>query len=327
MEQARATFDQSAITALRENLLPLSAETTFVDPADTVIRRYLDFYQLPIPRGGLRLRAGVINLQQPEQSLAIASLCWTPKNPVGSVIVVHGYMDHMGLFNHLIEHLLECRLNVICFDLPGHGLSSGQPGFILDYADYVRVLNEVIDISQTMFDLPLQAIGQSMGGAILLKHLINFDQQEHYPFTRLNLLAPLLRPRGWGLNRLLYRFVRLFRDSSKRVFRPSSFDVEFLDFVKHGDPFQPRSVPMAWVAALDQWIKEFAHFRAGHQLACTQVNLIQGSGDKTLDWQDNLAQFKGQLPELQVQIIAGANHHLVNEIEPLRQEIFAALTL
>ena len=84
---------------------------------------------------------------------------------------------------------------------------------------------------------------------------------------------------------------------------------------------------MAWVAALDQWIKEFAHFRAGHQLACTQVNLIQGSGDKTLDWQDNLAHFKGQLPELQVQIIAGANHHLVNEIEPLRQEIFAALTL
>ena len=61
MEQARATFDQSAITALRENLLPLSAETTFVDPADTVIRRYLDFYQLPIPRGGLRLSAGAPN--------------------------------------------------------------------------------------------------------------------------------------------------------------------------------------------------------------------------------------------------------------------------
>ncbi|MDA8919536.1 alpha/beta hydrolase [Porticoccaceae bacterium] len=327
MGQSRDTFDQSKITALRENLPTFSAETALVDPADTTLGQYLDFYHLPIPRGDLHLRAGVINLHQAEQHQAIVSLCWMPKNPLGSVIVVHGYMDHMGLFNHLIEHLLERRLNVICFDLPGHGLSTGQPGFILDYADYVRALTGVIDISQTMFDLPLQAIGQSMGGAILLKHLINFGRKENYPFARLNLLAPLLRPRGWGVNRLLFRLVRLFSGSSKRVFRPSSFDVEFLDFVKNRDPFQPRRVPMAWVAALDQWIKEFCRFGADDQFTDTQINLIQGSGDKTLAWQDNLTQFKHQLPGLQVQIIAEANHHLVNEIEPLRREIFAALKL
>jgi alpha-beta hydrolase superfamily lysophospholipase len=250
-----------------------------------------------------------------------------PENPVGSVIVVHGYMDHTGLFNHLIEYLLQHRLNVICFDLPGHGLSTGQPGFILDYTDYVRALDGVIDVSQAMFDLPLQAVGQSMGGAVLLKHLINFSADKIYPFTRLNLLAPLLRPTGWGLNRWLFRLVRLFSSSSKRVFRPSSFDLDFLAFVKHSDPFQPRRVPMAWVAALDQWIREFGRFNADDQFIGKQINLIQGSGDKTLAWQTNLAQFKRQLPELQVQIIAGANHHLVNEIEPLRQEIFAALTL
>lgn len=327
MGPSRATFDQSAITALRENLPPLSAETAFVDPADTALRQYLDFYQLPIPRRGLNLRTGVINLQQTEQKQAIVSMCWMPENPVGSVIVVHGYMDHMGLFNHLIEHLLEHRLNVICFDLPGHGLSMGQPGFILDYAEYVGALNGVITISQAMFDLPLQAIGQSMGGAVLVKHLINFSSEESYPFTRLNLLAPLLRPRGWGLNRLLFRLVRLFSSSSKRVFRPSSFDLAFLDFVKNSDPFQPRTVPMAWVAALDKWIKEFSRFRADDQFIDTQINLIQGSGDKTLAWQDNLTQFKHRLPGLQVQIIAEANHHLVNEIEPLRREIFAALKL
>jgi alpha-beta hydrolase superfamily lysophospholipase len=327
MGQSRPAFDQPTITALREKLPPLSAETAFVDPTDTAIRQYLDFYQLPIPCGELRLRAGVINLQQTTQQQAIATLCWMPENPVGSVIVVHGYMDHTGLFNHLIEYLLQHRLNVICFDLPGHGLSTGQPGFILDYTDYVRALDGVIDVSQAMFDLPLQAVGQSMGGAVLLKHLINFSADKIYPFTRLNLLAPLLRPTGWGLNRWLFRLVRLFSSSSKRVFRPSSFDLDFLAFVKHSDPFQPRRVPMAWVAALDQWIREFGRFNADDQFIGKQINLIQGSGDKTLAWQTNLAQFKRQLPELQVQIIAGANHHLVNEIEPLRQEIFAALTL
>jgi alpha-beta hydrolase superfamily lysophospholipase len=326
MGQSRPAFDQSAISALRENLPSFCAETACVEEADACLRQYLDFYQLPIPQRNLRLRAGLIRVQHSEQQ-TIATLCWMPADPVGSVIVVHGYMDHMGLFNHLIQHLLTCRLNVICFDLPGHGLSMGQPGFILDYADYVSALNAVINASQALFKLPLQAIGQSMGGAVLLKHLINRAPEQPYPFTRINLLAPLLKPRGWGLNRLLFLLARHFRSSSRRVFRPSSFDREFLDFVKHRDPCQPRSVPLAWVGALDQWITEWKASNASTQTRDIPINLIQGSGDKTLAWQKNLEKFKEKLPQLQVQMIAEANHHLVNEIEPLRQEIFAALKL
>ena len=326
MGQSRPAFDQSAISALRENLPPFCAETACVEEANAYLRQYLDFYQLPIPQRNLRLRAGLIKVQHIRQQ-AIATLCWMPADPVGSVIVVHGYMDHMGLFNHLIQHLLTCRLNVICFDLPGHGLSTGQPGFILDYADYVETLNAVINASQTLLKLPLQAIGQSMGGAVLLKHLINRAPEKPYPFTRINLLAPLLKPRGWGLNRLLFLLARHFRSSSKRVFRPSSFDREFLAFVKHRDPFQPRSVPLAWVGALDKWIGEFNASNAGAQTQDIPVYLVQGSGDKTLAWRDNLEKFREKLPQLQVHMIGEANHHLVNEIEPLRQEIFAALKL
>jgi lysophospholipase len=330
MGQSTATLDQSMILALRENLPPLCAGTPLVNSADIALGHYLDFYQLPIPRGDLNLRAGIINLRhngQQQTTAALATLCWMPENPIGSVIVVHGYMDHIGLFNHLIEHLLGCRLNVICFDLPGHGLSAGQPGFILDYADYVSALDAVINISQTMFDLPLQAIGQSMGGAILLKHLMTFGPEHGYPFARLNLLAPLLKPRGWAINRLLFLLAKHFRDSSKRVFRPSSFDLDFLAFVKDRDPFQPRTVPMAWVGALNSWIHEFMGYKTCEKWGNQPINLIQGSGDKTLDWQFNLAQFRGKLPSLEVQIIPEANHHMVNEIEPLRHEIFASLKL
>ncbi len=319
MGQSPDTFDRASIAALQKNLPSFCAEMSLVDQSNTQLLQYLNYYQLPIPLGELKLRAGTINVQQ--QPVVIMS--WTPQNAVGSVIVVHGYMDHTGLFNHLIEHLLNCRLNVICFDLPGHGLSAGQPGFILDYADYVSALNAVIRVSQTMFDGPLQAIGQSMGGAILLKHLMQQGAGNNYPFSKLNLLAPLLEPQSWAIKRCLFLLTKNFLQSSKRVFRPSSFDQEFLDFVQQRDYFQPRTVPMAWVAALSNWIGEFKKFSGTDR----EINLIQGSGDKTLNWQYNLEQFKSKLSGLKVQIIADANHHMVNEIEPLRRQIFAALKL
>ena len=59
MGQSRATFDQSKITALRENLPPFSAETALVDPADTALGQYLDFYQLPIQIGRASCRERV----------------------------------------------------------------------------------------------------------------------------------------------------------------------------------------------------------------------------------------------------------------------------
>ena len=319
MGQSTAIFDQSTISAIRKNLLPFNAKLPLVTSANTELLQYLNFYQLPQPHRELKLRIGTVESDQQ----SVVAISWAPKHANGSVIVVHGYMDHTGLFRHLIDHLLQCQLNVICFDLPGHGLSTGQPGFISDYSDYVSALDHVIAASRSLFDGPLQAIGQSMGGAILLKQLMAQNSPSQYPFTRINLLAPLLEPHGWPIKRRLFLLTKGFRKSSKRQFRPSSYDQTFLQFVKQQDPFQPRTVPMAWVGALDKWINEFNAFEGSDR----PINLIQGSGDKTLNWQYNLQQFQHKLSGLEVQLIAQANHHLVNEIEPLRQEIFAALQL
>ncbi len=319
MRDLKATLDQSVIARLREHLPRCSAEIPLVQGTNPELRQYLNFYQLPIPHNCLNLYAGTISVQQQQ----IVTMAWEPENCLGSVIVVHGYTDHTGLFNHLIQHLLDLQLRVICFDLPGHGLSTGEPGFILDYADYVRVLKRVIGISQTMFDGPLHAVGQSMGGAILLKQLFEQESSLSYPFSSLNLLAPLLQPKNWGINRWLFLLTRPFRKTLKRVLRPSSFDQEFLTFLRDRDPFQPRVLPSEWVTALDRWVQECKRSN-GSDFA---VNVIQGSGDKTLDWAYNISVFKTLLPNMSLHIIDSANHHMVNEIEPLRTKIFAALQL
>lgn len=317
MRDLNATLDQSTIEHLQCKLPLLGATLTSTDDAD--LRRYLNFYQLPQPNNSLALYAGRITVGENH----IVTMTWQPTNSIGTAIVVHGYMDHIGLFNHLIQDLLNRQFTVVCFDLPGHGLSMGKPGYILDYADYVSVLESVVNISREKFPGPLHGVGQSMGGAILLKHSIEHhaNNNSDYPFVSLNLFAPLLQPRGWNINRWLHLLTKSFIEDRPRVFRHSSWDEEFLYFLRYCDPLQAKLMPLAWVGALKKWIKEFKQFK-GSNLA---INLIQGDADKTLDWETNLGIFKKKFSALNIHIIKDANHHLVNEAESMRGEIFSAL--
>jgi alpha-beta hydrolase superfamily lysophospholipase len=212
---------------------------------------------------------------------------------------------------------------VVCLDLKGHGLSSGAACSITDFGDYVAQVKSVITLCQAHFAGPLHGIGQSMGGSVLMKHCLNQSAHNAYPFTSLTLLAPLLQPADWKKNRRLYYFSRWFVKSIKRVFRPSSRDIEFLAFLREQDPLQPTRVPLDWVGAMDQWISEFAQANKVDY----PVHIIQGDNDKTLDWKYNLSQFRLTFNALQVTIIKRANHHLVNEEEALRESIFAEIEL
>lgn len=313
MRDLNAVLDPLTIDNLHDQL-PLD-DIALTRSDDPNLKPYLNFYQLPMPNKSLSLYAGRLAVDGDH----IFTMAWQPTNSIGTAIVVHGYMDHMGLFNHLIQNLLERQLRVVCFDLPGHGLSTGTPGYILDYGDYVGALESVISVTRRKFDGPLHGVGQSMGGAVLLKHHIK--DADDYPFTSLNLFAPLLQPKNWPINHILYLLTKPFFKTRKRVFRDSSWDQEFLYFLRYCDPLQARLMPLAWVGALKKWIQEFRRYEGG-DLA---INLIQGDADKTLDWETNLGVFEQKFPALNVHIIKDGNHHLVNEIESMRSEIFAAL--
>ena len=317
MDSSRGTLDQRTIRTLRDGLPLFSALTNNSSCIDQALTQYLHFYQLPLPAEDLSLAAGTTANGE------IAVMAWHPANSQGTVVVVHGYMDHIGLYGHLIRDLLHRKLTVLCFDAKGHGLSAGAPCSISSFSEYIETLEDVIELAQTHFDGPLHGIGQSMGGAVLMKHLLTQSTLSSYPFTTLNLLTPLLQPWGWNQSRLLYHLSRWFVKSIKRVFRPSSWDKEFLAFLKDTDPMQPRRVPTDWVGAMDEWIKEFK------QLPISQfpLHIIQGNNDKTLDWVYNLERFKHKFPSSSLSVIDTANHHLVNESEALRKEIFAALKL
>ena len=84
------------------------------------------------------------------------------------------------------------------------------------------------------------------------------------------------------------------------------------------DPLQTRYLSVAWVGAMKAWSQQVKQFRT----LDTQLLIVQGTADRTVDWQYNLAELKRLLPNAQVELIPDARHQLINETPEYRQPVF-----
>ena len=256
-------------------------------------------------RPDLQYRLGTV--QSDDFSLAVH--CWQQEGASSNLLLVHGYFDHSGLFGKLIEHGLSRNCNVLIFDLPGHGLSSGDPAVIDDFADYSRAIRAVLEAARWP-QLPLWVMAQSTGCAALVEYTRHF----RWPFAAAVLLAPLVRPLGWRSGRLAHSVLRHFVDSIERKFVHNSSDTDFLEFLKR-DPLQSLRLPVRWVTALRAWQATLpsADLEVGPAL------IVQGDADQTVDWEFNLEVYQRLFPGSEVELLPGAGHQLANESAVLRQ--------
>ncbi|WP_461482620.1 alpha/beta hydrolase [Porticoccus sp.] len=252
----------------------------------------------------------------------IATHYWLPENPRGTYLVVHGYFDHIGLYGHLIRYLLRRGYAVVAFDLPGHGLSSGERVSIESFDHYVEVFSDLLHQCEAHFPKPWKAVGQSTGGAILIKYVMA-AKPHHYrnDLAGVTVLAPLIWPRDWMKSLRTYRVFHKVLKKISRTFRPNTSDEVFNQFLENADPLQYSFIPIEWVASMKRWTEEFAALPP-----CDYpLRVIQGDSDATVDWRFNLAAIRRKFPNLQVEVIANAQHHLVNEVGWLRDKVFKAL--
>jgi len=323
------TTDASAavtdnLQRLHESLPPLNFEPDTDTPSQQIpyADSYLAHYQLAAINTAAKAQHNTRHYlgQLNTAGYNVACQYWLPENAKGTVFVVHGYFDHSALYRHLFSYLLERGYAVVTFDLPGHGLSDGERASIASFDHYVEAFDGLLAACADHIPQPWHAVGQSTGGAIVLKHLLE-EKDGQSLFQHIALLAPLLHTRNWGAGRLTYRLLHRFISRIKRDFKSNSGDGEFLNFLKHSDPLQSRHIPLEWVGSMKHWTEEF------HDLPVNQksMTIVQGDKDMTLDWRYNLAQFQQKLPNARAEIIAGAQHHLANETEGLRHQIFTAM--
>ncbi len=301
---------------LRANLRPLAAA---VRPLSTEEQAYQRHYglDLSVQRAGSHSQLGCFE----QGDLRIVTQLWRPAQPRATLIMLHGYYDHMGLYRHLIDWALGMNFAVLACDLPGHGLSAGPRASIDDFSTYQQTLLGLLDqASQLALPQPWHLCGQSTGGGILVDYLLTGTPRPELGTTAL--LAPLVRPRAWGLSQLSYYLLRPFKSAIPRRFSENSSDREFLDFIQHRDPLQPRTLPTAWVGALARWIPRIE--RAPR--STLRPLIVQGEADMTIDWQHNLRVLQDKFDQPTILRLPTARHHLVNENEEIRNRYFAFLT-
>lgn len=245
----------------------------------------------------------------------IALQYFTQPEPRGTVFIQHGYYDHLGIYTHPIRHCLQSGYNVIGYDQPGHGLSTGERASIADFGDYQKTFTTCLDRCRDHCPRPWLILGQSMGGAIAMTYLLNNPDS---PFIKAILFAPLVHPAGWWIGRWLHALAKHLISRQNRMFAENSHDKEFLRFLREDDFLQARELPMQWVTAMKRWISEF------HTLGTNKIDMLvlQGTDDRTVAWRYNMKVVSTKFPNAEIHYLPSAGHQLVNESLPYRVQMF-----
>ena len=93
---------------------------------------------------------------------------WIPERPRAAVVLVHGFGEHSGRYEHVGRWLAQRDIAVHAYDHRGHGRSSGPRCHVDRFDDYLDDLAAVLgQVRADAAGLPLFLIGHSMGGLVV----------------------------------------------------------------------------------------------------------------------------------------------------------------
>lgn len=107
---------------------------------------------------------------------------WSPDSPSEAspqILITHGVCEHSGCYQWLASQLAEQGYSVISWDLPGHGQSYGQRGYVSGFDEFLITLNQVAT-DNPLIDpkRPLHFFGHSLGGLITFCYGMRFEAPE-----------------------------------------------------------------------------------------------------------------------------------------------------
>ncbi|MFP4268553.1 MAG: alpha/beta hydrolase [Spirochaetaceae bacterium] len=302
--------------------------------------RYATFYGPPIPE---TLHA-LSQVSLHDRTLAVNLFLSSSDSPgdtrpKGTVVIVHGYLEH-GLTNlRLIRFLRQKGYQVAAVDLPGHGLSSGPRADIQSFSHYsmsLEVLTHMLRAVPELTPAPYIAIGHSTGCSAILDTLMKEEQL----FDKAILIAPLVRSYLWHLSQFGMTLIRPFTSTIFRRSGGSSRDKDYIKLMRE-DPLQPEEVPFSWVDALKAWkqqFEEYAEKRSSQSLSSssettpgrkegesTDIHVIQGTEDTVVDWKYSIPLIEKAFSRTKVHFIEDGYHHLLNDLPRVRDEVFALI--
>jgi alpha-beta hydrolase superfamily lysophospholipase len=93
---------------------------------------------------------------------------WPADDPARLVVLVHGYGEHIGRYEHVAGALVARGSAVVGPDHVGHGRSTGERALVEDFEQIVDDLRAVVQDARG--DLPVVMVGHSMGGLVAIRY-------------------------------------------------------------------------------------------------------------------------------------------------------------
>jgi alpha-beta hydrolase superfamily lysophospholipase len=87
-----------------------------------------------------------------------------------TVLIVHGLGEHSGRWAHVAEFFNGRGMDVTAFDLRGHGLSGGRPGYVERWSDYQNDIEDIL-VPLHEANAKIALYGHSLGGLIATSYV------------------------------------------------------------------------------------------------------------------------------------------------------------
>ncbi|WP_327087141.1 lysophospholipase [Nonomuraea sp. NBC_01738] len=101
----------------------------------------------------------------------VVARVWPHERPRYVALLVHGYGEHIGRYEHVAAHLVRHGAAVYGPDHLGHGRSEGERVLIEDFEDVVTDVRAVEERARADHPgVPVVLIGHSMGGLIAARY-------------------------------------------------------------------------------------------------------------------------------------------------------------
>lgn len=253
---------------------------------------------------------------------------WLPDSqrfaePLGTVLLVHGLAEHSGRYGHVAAALCALGLRVRAYDHRGHG-ASGGPRMVAPTPDsYLDDLAEIYDGAMRQWnELPI-VLGHSMGGLIAAR----FATARVRPIRALVLSSPALALR---LSNSMLTMHRVLLALMPRIRVPNSIDARLLSHdVEVGRAYRTDPLVQGTISAsvLETFIRGMPQALADAPRLEAPMLMLVGGADRIVDPEGSRIFFESAPEDLREMVWFDTGYHeIFNEAEPLRGEVFAALT-
>jgi len=240
-----------------------------------------------------------------------------------SIVLIHGWAMHTGIWREFAQQLSQ-YYQVICLDLPGHGLSETVEPY-----DLKEISQALI---KAMPETPVCVLGWSLGASVAIELAVQYPQrinalvllagnprfieEDAWAGVKQNVLGDFANNLQLNCQLTLIRFLALQVNSL-------SNGKELLKQLK--EAIQECEAPTEQVLQSGLDILQNADLRSTLQDLTCAVTVIQGDKDSLIPLQVS-QNIKSLKPESNIDIIKGAGHvpflsHQSQVIEIIKQSI------